>query len=96
MIEISNMLHLLDDFKNININTFHLAEGPGGFIEAMIYMRKNNNDNYHGMTLINNDPHVPGWKKSESFLKDNSNVNIEIGPSNTGDLLDVGKFKILH
>jgi 23S rRNA U2552 (ribose-2'-O)-methylase RlmE/FtsJ len=93
MIEISNMLHLLDDFKNINIDTFHLAEGPGGFIEAMIYMRKNNNDNYHGMTLINNDPHVPGWKKSESFLKDNSNVNIEFGPSNTGDLLDVENLK---
>ena len=93
MIELSNMLHLLDDFKNTNIDTFHLAEGPGGFIEAITYMRQNLNDNYHGMTLINNDPHVPGWKKSDNFLKDNSNVNIEYGPSTTGDLMDVENLK---
>ena len=96
MIEITNMLHLLDDFKNTNINTFHLAEGPGGFIEAITYMRKNINDNYHGMTLINDDPHVPGWNKSANFLKDNSNVNILYGPSNNGDLLDVENLKFCN
>ena len=93
MIEISNMLHLLDDFKNININTFHLAEGPGGFIEAITYMRHNINDKYHGMTLINSDPHVPGWKKSDTFIQHNPNVKIEFGPSNNGDLLDVANLK---
>ena len=31
-------------------------------------MRNNENDSYKGMTLINDDPNVPGWKKSEHFL----------------------------
>ena len=44
MIEICNTFHLLDPYKNIDINTFHLAEGPGGFIEAMVYMRQKPND----------------------------------------------------
>ena len=64
MVELTNILHLLDEFNDTHINTFHLAEGPGGFIEAMTYMRKNENDKYYGMTLINDDPNVPGWKKS--------------------------------
>ena len=93
MIEISNILHLLDDYKDININTFHLAEGPGGFIEAMAFMRKNENDKYNGMTLVNNDPNVPGWNKSSFFLETNKNVNIEHGPSGTGDLFDVDNLK---
>ena len=93
MVEICNMLHLLDDFKTKNIETFHLAEGPGGFIEAITYMRQNKADKYHGMTLINTDPIVPGWKKSKEFLDSNKNVNIEYGPSETGDLLDVENLK---
>ena len=52
MIEICNTFHLLDPYKNIDIKTFHLAEGPGGFIEAMVHMRQNPNDTYYGMTLI--------------------------------------------
>ena len=45
MIEICKTLELL---KNINAecNSFHLAEGPGGFIEALSYMRNNPNDKY--------------------------------------------------
>jgi 23S rRNA U2552 (ribose-2'-O)-methylase RlmE/FtsJ len=93
MIEISNLLHLLDDYKDIDINTFHLAEGPGGFIEAMTFMRKNENDKYNGMTLVNSDPNVPGWNKSNFFLEANKNVNIERGPSGTGDLFDVDNLK---
>ena len=43
LIEIYQSLNLLNDTEN-SINSFHLAEGPGGFIEAIEYMRKNNND----------------------------------------------------
>ena len=93
MVEISNILHLLDDYKDTNINTFHLAEGPGGFIEAMTFLRKNENDKYNGMTLVNSDPNVPGWNKSKFFLDTNKNVNIEYGPSGTGDLFDVDNLK---
>ena len=96
MIEITNMLHLLDDLRDCPIETFHLAEGPGGFIEAIAFMRKNEHDKYHGMTLINEDPNVPGWKKSNSFLEAHTNVEIEYGPSNTGDLLDVENLKYCY
>ena len=94
MIEISNLFKLVYELKHVkNINTFHLAEGPGGFIEAIVDLRKNENDNYYGMTLINDDPNVPGWKKSKHFLEKNKNVKIEYGITETGDLLDINNLK---
>lgn len=93
MIEISNILHIFEDFKNINIKTFHLAEGPGGFIEATTYLRQNYYDTYFGMTLLNNDdPNVPGWNKSKLFFEKNENVIIETGATGNGDLLDVNNL----
>ena len=86
MIEICYLLDLLKDLPN-NCNTFHLAEGPGGFIEALSYMRNNINDKYVGMTLIDNNINVPSWKKSYNFLKNNKNVFIENGKDNTGNIM---------
>jgi len=77
------------------IHTFHLAEGPGGFIEAIVKLRANPNDIYIGMTIINNDmndSNIPGWKKSNTFLKENTNVYIEPGIDNTGDILNINNF----
>ena len=97
MVEISNLLNIFQDFKTTNINTFHLAEGPGGFIEATKYLRDNSNDKYYGMTLIKEtDPNVPGWKKSEQFLESNSNIIIEKGINENGDLLDLDNLKYCH
>lgn len=96
MIEISNLLNIFDNYKDCNINTFHLAEGPGGFIEATNYLRNNENDNYKGMTLINEDPNVPGWKKSENFLNKNKNIFIEYGATGTGDLLNINNLKYCY
>lgn len=96
MIEISNILNIFDNYKHTNINTFHLAEGPGGFIEATTYMRNNENDTYQGMTLINEDPNVPGWKKSEHFLNKYKNVSIEYGATGTGDLLKIENLKYCY
>ena len=67
LIEISYIFELLK-YYNYPIKTFHLAEGPGGFIEAVDFERKCDKDIYYGMTLLNGDPNVPGWKKSELFL----------------------------
>lgn len=75
------------------IKTFHLAEGPGGFIEATSYMRKNPNDTYYGMTLLNDDLGCPGWKKSNTFLESNPNVNIINGRDGTGDILKLENYK---
>jgi 23S rRNA U2552 (ribose-2'-O)-methylase RlmE/FtsJ len=76
-----------DKFKS-----FHLAEGPGGFIEAVAYVRNNKNDEYYGMTLINNDMKCPGWRNSKKFLQENPNVYIEKGVDNTGNILSRENF----
>lgn len=85
------------DFEPLNktldkITSFHLAEGPGGFIEAVCYMRNNPNDTYYGMTLTNNDSKCPGWKKSKRFLDEHPNVIIEKGIDETGNLLSKDNF----
>jgi 23S rRNA U2552 (ribose-2'-O)-methylase RlmE/FtsJ len=85
MIELWKMFKLNESRESIQ--TFHLAEGPGGFIEATAFLRKNINDSYYGMTLINNDPGCPGWKKSHQFLESNKNVKIITGEDETGNLL---------
>jgi len=146
------------------ITTFHLAEGPGGFIEAISYLRgqeyirvikedagsvvhsstdssitstgitppiqilKRNtdlhdevmkdleqlklsrrifetqkafhdgkqftygNDRYYGMTLINDDPICPGWKKTRTFLENHPNIIIETGSDKTGNLISFDNF----
>ena len=93
MIEICYLLDIVKDLPK-TCNTFHLAEGPGGFIEALCYMRKNKSDCYIGMTLIDNDVNVPCWKKSQNFLKNNKNVFIENGKDNTGDIMK--KINLLY
>ena len=75
------------------ITTFHLAEGPGGFIEATSHIRKNTQDSYYGMTLLNDDPGCPGWKKSNTFLENNPNVTIIKGEDGTGDILKLENYK---
>lgn len=86
MIEIINNFNFLND--NNNIKSFHLAEGPGGFIEAFSYYRNNPNDLYYGITLISNDINVPGWKKSVCFLKKHKNIILDSGKCRTGNLLN--------
>jgi hypothetical protein len=92
MIEIVNTFGLT--FESKPIKTFHLAEGPGGFIEAMVHLRRCPHDTYIGMTIIDEtqDPNIPGWKKSDSFLRQNKNVYIEYGADNTGNILTMENF----
>jgi hypothetical protein len=182
MIEIMKNNSILTQFDNsyvqrpdpkMGIKTFHLAEGPGGFIEAIVYLRgleykrrknkdlssktselhdtttssplhilKRNtdfhdeymkeqeymkvsrrifdqqkelesnydagagagagagattptpygNDRYYGMTLVNEDPICPGWKKTRTFLENNPNVIIENGADKTGNLISLNNF----
>lgn len=86
-IEIFNTYDILNELNSEKIKTFHLAEGPGGFIEAILSIRNNKNDIYYGMTLQNeNNINIPGWKNSSSFLNNNKNVIIESGFDNDGDI----------
>lgn len=93
MIEIVNSFHL--NTFTTPIKCFHLAEGPGGFIEALIELRNCKEDVYIGMTILDNinDSNIPAWKKSEQFLKINENVFIETGADNTGNILSIENFK---
>jgi 23S rRNA U2552 (ribose-2'-O)-methylase RlmE/FtsJ len=85
LIEIYNLFDIYDDSRSMN--SFHLAEGPGGFIEAMTYLRFNDKDKYIGMTLVDSEnDNVPGWEKSSLFLRKNPNIFIEKGGDNTGNL----------
>jgi len=88
MVEIMRSLYLLDSVTGEAIKTFHLAEGPGGFIEAVCNARENPEDTYHGMTLVSDREYVPGWKKSRDFLSSNPNVVLEYGADGTGDILN--------
>ena len=85
MIEILNIF----DFKFMKmntINTFHLAEGPGGFIEAIVRKRQNKNDTYCGMTLMENNVDIPKWNKITNLVNENQNVKLVSGPKHDGNL----------
>ena len=93
MIEICNTLYLFENL-NQNMKCFCLAEGPGGFIEALTMLRNNPEDIYYGMTLINDqDVNVPGWKKSNHILSKHSNITIESGADKTGNLLHTANMR---
>jgi 23S rRNA U2552 (ribose-2'-O)-methylase RlmE/FtsJ len=94
------MLEILSEFKldkssQPSIRTFHLAEGPGGFIEAICNKRNNHTDEYYGMTIIidETDDNVPAWHKTGHFLIQNPNVTIEYGLDGTGNLLHLHNFE---
>ena len=96
MIELVNMLSLFEVLPS-HCKTFHLAEGPGGFIEATSYLRQCKNDTYYAMTLINDDDqNVPGWKKTKHFLTTNPNVIIEKGIDGTGNLMKSENLKYCY
>lgn len=93
LVEICNTFDVFGPYGVKPIQSFHLAEGPGGFIEAMTYLRFNDEDKYYGMTLLDTtNENVPGWKKSALFLRKNRNVIIEKGKDGTGDLYSPENF----
>jgi len=86
------------------INTLHLAEGPGGFIEAWIWLRNKlrikagilqQADNAYAITLIDTAFEVPSWKRSTEFLRENPNVHIMSGADGTGNLYNIDNIRYL-
>ena len=88
MIEMINTFDLISS-DTASMQTFHLAEGPGGFIEAIATLRSNTKDTYIGMTLQDHkhDMNIPAWKKSQGFLNKHRNVVLENGADGTGNIL---------
>jgi 23S rRNA U2552 (ribose-2'-O)-methylase RlmE/FtsJ len=94
MIEILNTFNFPSFDSPKPLQMFALAEGPGGFIEAVLNYRNNPADKYYGMTIEDpTDGEVPGWKKTTSFLKSNPNVFLEKGADATGNILNMENFK---
>jgi len=94
MIEILNTFNFPSFDSPKPLQMFALAEGPGGFIEAVLNYRNNPADKYYGMTIEDpTDGEVPGWKKTTSFLKSNPNIFLEKGADNTGNILNMDNFK---
>ena len=91
ILEIYNLFNILH--HPYPIETFHLAEGPGGFLEATQFLRKNSKDIYYGMTLLDKKNTIPGWKKSKHILKKFENIIIENGIDKTGNLYNEDNFK---
>ena len=77
------------------IKTLHLAEGPGGFMEAFVNFRNNSKDIYYGMTLKSVNHNIPGWHKSTHFINKHRNLNLITGIDNMGDLYNVNNHYYL-
>ena len=78
------------------IITTHLAEGPGGFMEAILQIRNNPEDKIFGMTLIADSKEVPGWHRANIMLNQNPNIRILTGLDNTGDLYNIQNLNYLR
>lgn len=78
----------------------HLAEGPGGFLEACLYYRNKLlkitplMDKYYGITLKPYSKEIPGWSKANDLIYQfKNNIEIGYGSDNTGDLYKVHNIR---
>lgn len=89
------MIEILDTFGfwdrvPKSFTTAHVCEGPGGFIQATIsgaLKQKKKVSQLLGMTLKPTKSHIPGWRRSSSFLRSHPEVVLEYGEDGTGNLL---------
>jgi len=78
-----------DFFKHFNIEDnfifSHLAEGPGGFMEASynyknkLLNKKINNDLFYGITLKPTNEYIPDWNKIKKIFNNHNNIKIDYG-----------------
>ncbi len=90
MWEIYNNYPILQKFPlNSKFYFAHLAEGPGGFMEAsynyikylrnVYYNYNNNKDVYEGITLKPHNEYVPDWNKIKKIFGNETNINVNYG-----------------
>ena len=91
LIEMLDVLQFFEQFpKNTpKIRTAHIAEGPGGFIQAITDLTERHRkllQQATAMTLKPTDQRVPGWRRAASFLQHHREVRLHYGADNTGDV----------
>jgi 23S rRNA U2552 (ribose-2'-O)-methylase RlmE/FtsJ len=84
MIELWDKLALIPPTEG-PLRSAHSAEGPGGFLEA-IMERTKKNARMIAMTLRSTERTVPGWRKSQHFMSNNPTVHVTYGADGTGNL----------
>lgn len=91
------MLELIGDHQLIydGGNSLHLAEAPGGFIEATRYLKKKkgigNDTTYYTFSVLGNDC-IPTYNRNLIYDK---NIVVLSNKKNNGDLYDLGNIKTL-
>lgn len=88
MLQVSQFFEKLP--KNLQkLRSSHVAEGPGGFIEAFLDKAESNRmkvQKSYAITLKPTNNHVPGWRRSYQFLQRHPEVKIHYGVDGTGDI----------
>jgi 23S rRNA U2552 (ribose-2'-O)-methylase RlmE/FtsJ len=91
MVEILDVLQFFERLPKQcqKIKTAHIAEGPGGFIQAVLDVK----DRFHkvvgqatAMTLKPVDSRVPGWRRASHFLNRHREIKLIYGADGTGDI----------
>ena len=96
--KMTEILTVLDFFKRHTvltkkvtpIVTAHVCEGPGGFIESLLFLSSKYNysvEHAWAMTLKPTKANIPGWRRAYTFLRKSPMVHIEYGSDETGDIL---------
>ena len=91
MLEVSQFFQSLGK-QTISIKSAHVAEGPGGFIEAVCERTSLYNKKLTkalGITLRPTGSNIPGWRKAYNFLKSHPEVIVSYGSDNTGDIYTI-------
>lgn len=91
------MWELLHDFSDVelnlpdksSLNAIFLAEGPGGFAEALVKYRNNSSDMYYGISLKSVNKNIPEWKYQ-------NRVSVCYGKDETGDLYNKTNLDYLN
>jgi len=101
MVEILKLTDFWKGFpKGKPIQTAHICEGPGGFIQAAIEGGKETGrpvGKSIAMTLRPNRPNIPGWRRSIQYLRTHPEILLEYGEDSTGDILQPANQKaFLH
>jgi len=74
------------------IRTAHVAEGPGGFIQAVIDLAERHKKivaSASAMTLKATDQRVPGWRRATTYLQKHKEVRLHFGVDGTGDIYNM-------